>query len=87
MAALFAGPGRGNEGGAEGGDRARQEQGVYRGRKPSYTRREFEIACSLLDQEAGIAKVAKETGLSQQTVYRFLKDPIAAETILATWSM
>ncbi len=66
---------------------AKTKGGVYRGRKPSYTRKEYEIARGLLDQEAGISKVAKETGLSRQTIYRIQRDPAAAEVILATWGM
>ncbi len=66
---------------------AKAKGGVYRGRKPSYSRQEFEMARGLLAQEASIAKVAKETGLSRQTVYRIQRDPAAAEVILATWGM
>jgi len=34
-------------------------------------------------QTAGIAQIAKETGLTRQTVYRIKKDPATAEAALA----
>ena len=44
--------------------------GRYKGRKPSYTRDQFEAVRHMLSQEAGISVIAKETGLTRQTVYR-----------------
>jgi putative DNA-invertase from lambdoid prophage Rac len=42
----------------------------------------------MLGQDAvGIAHIAKETGLTRQTVYRIKDDPINAETSLAAWGM
>jgi putative DNA-invertase from lambdoid prophage Rac len=35
----------------------------------------------------GIAQIAKETGLTRQTVYRIKDDPAAAEAGLAAWGM
>jgi putative DNA-invertase from lambdoid prophage Rac len=64
------------------GDRA------YLGRKPSYTRRQFDHARTLLAQEAvGIARIAKETGLTRQTIYRINDDPGSAEAALAAWGL
>lgn len=64
------------------GDRA------YLGRKPSYTRKQYEHARALLAQDAvGIARVAKETGLTRQTVYRIKDDPASAEAALAAWGL
>jgi putative DNA-invertase from lambdoid prophage Rac len=61
---------------------------AYLGRKPSYTRRQFEQVRALLGQEAaGIARIAQETGLSRQTVYRIKDDPTSAEASLAAWGM
>jgi putative DNA-invertase from lambdoid prophage Rac len=60
----------------------------YRGRKPSYTRKQFEMARGLLGQErVSVGAIAEETGLSRQTVYRIKDDPVAAEAALAAWSM
>src|SRR4051794_10018815 len=58
----------------------------YRGRKPSYTRDQFKAVRHLLSQEAGISRIAKETGLSRQAIYRIQQDPVAAEAVLARWN-
>lgn len=62
-------------------------KGVYRGRKPSFTRDGFDAARTLLAQQAGISEVSKATGLSRQTLYRIQADPAAAEAALAAWGM
>jgi DNA invertase Pin-like site-specific DNA recombinase len=64
------------------GDRA------YLGRKPSYTRAQLDHARALLAQEAvGIARIAKETGLTRQTVYRIKDDPVGSEAALVAWGL
>jgi putative DNA-invertase from lambdoid prophage Rac len=46
------------------------------------------IVRHLLGQDAiGIARIAKETRLSRQTVYRIKDDPTAAEAALAAWGL
>jgi putative DNA-invertase from lambdoid prophage Rac len=61
---------------------------AYLGRKPSYTRQQLATVRELLGQEArGIAAIAKETGLSRQTIYRIKDDPGSAEAALAAWGM
>jgi putative DNA-invertase from lambdoid prophage Rac len=60
---------------------------VFKGRKPSYTRDQFNIVCDLLGQDAGPSVIAKTTGLSRQTVYRIKDDRAGAEAILADWGM
>jgi putative DNA-invertase from lambdoid prophage Rac len=56
----------------------------YLGRKPSFTRKQLAVVRNMLGQEAvWIAAIAKETGLSRQTVYRIQDDPAAAEASLA----
>ena len=60
----------------------------YRGRKPSFTRKQFEMARTLLAQErVNVGAIAAETGLSRQTVYRIKDDPTAAEAALGTWGL
>lgn len=59
----------------------------YLGRKPSYNRSQFEAVRLMLGQSAGISTVAKETGLSRQTIYRIEDDPAAAEAALSAWGM
>lgn len=57
----------------------------YLGRKPSYTREQLEAVSNLLGQSAGIADIAKATGLSRQTIYRIKDDRVAAEAALMNW--
>jgi DNA invertase Pin-like site-specific DNA recombinase len=66
---------------------ARQKPEVkYRGRKPSYTRAQFDIVRMMLDQHQGVSAIAKATDLSRQTIYRIEENGTAAEAVLATWS-
>jgi putative DNA-invertase from lambdoid prophage Rac len=61
---------------------------AYLGRKPSFTREQFDQVRTLLGQEAvGIARIAKEAGLSRQTVYRIKDDPVSAEASLTAWGL
>lgn len=57
---------------------------AYLGRKPSFTRPQFETVRGMLGQ-AGPAEIAKSTGLTRQTVYRIKDDPAACEAMLAAW--
>ena len=60
---------------------------TYKGRKPSYSRKQFESAQAMLHKSTGVGEVARITGLTRQTVYRIKDDPAAAEAALATWGM
>jgi DNA invertase Pin-like site-specific DNA recombinase len=64
---------------------AKARDDAYRGRKPSYTRAQLDAVRSQLAQGASISAVARDTGLSRQTVYRIQEDPAEAEAILARW--
>ncbi|MCB4805160.1 DNA invertase Pin-like site-specific DNA recombinase [Methylobacterium brachiatum] len=66
--------------------RAKAEQTAYRGRKPSYTRDQLTVISGMLGQGAGVAAVARETGLTRQTIYRVQADPVEAEAALARWA-
>ena len=66
--------------------RAKAEQTAYRGRKPSYTRDQLTVIYGMLGQGAGVAAVARETGLTRQTIYRVQADPVEAEAALARWA-
>jgi DNA invertase Pin-like site-specific DNA recombinase len=59
----------------------------YRGRKPSYSRKQFENAQAMLGKSASVGEVAKSLGLTRQTIYRIKDDPAGAEAALATWGM
>jgi putative DNA-invertase from lambdoid prophage Rac len=58
----------------------------YRGRKPSYTRKQLGIVQIMLGQRANIIQIAKAAGLSRQTVYRIKDDSAGAEAALAAWA-
>ena len=59
----------------------------YRGRKPSYSREQFETVRDLLGQGTGIGPVASATGLTRQTIYRIRDDAAGAEAALAEWGL
>ena len=61
--------------------------GRYKGRKPSYTRDQFEAVRDMLTQDIRIGAIAKDTGLTRQTVYRIKEEPVAAEAALAAWGL
>src|SRR5215467_3553474 len=59
---------------------------TYLGRKPSFTREQFNKVREMLGHEAvGIAQIARETGLTRQTVYRIKDDLAGAEAALVVW--
>jgi len=61
---------------------------AYLGRKPSFTRDQFNTVRTMLGQQAvGIAQIAKETGLTRQTVYRIKNDPAGGEAALVAWGL
>jgi putative DNA-invertase from lambdoid prophage Rac len=62
-------------------------KGVYLGRKPSYSRSEFEAVQAMLAQDNTISTIAKTTGLTRQTIYRIQAEPVAAEAALTAWEM
>ncbi len=58
---------------------------AYRGRKPSYTRQQFELVQDLLGQGQGVSDIAKASSLTRQTIYRIRDNPIEAEKALHVW--
>jgi putative DNA-invertase from lambdoid prophage Rac len=90
MAATAQAAGRSVEGCSEGRNRAAKAKdgAAYLGRKPSYTCRQFTMARHMLGHDAvGIARIAKETGLTRQTIYRIKDDPAGAEAALTVWGL
>ena len=67
---------------------ATKDRLAYLGRKPSYTRDQLNKVRNMLAEGAvGIAQVAKETGLTRQTVYRIKGDPAGSEAALLAWRL
>ena len=61
---------------------------MYRGRKPSFTRAQFNTVRDMLGQGAvGIAQTAKAANVSRQTIYRIKDDPASTEAALAAWGL
>jgi len=65
---------------------AKAREDSYRGRKPSYTRAQLDMVRTMLSQGASISAIARDTGLSRQTIYRIKADPAEAEAILLRWA-
>lgn len=59
--------------------------GVFKGRKPSYTREQMEEVVSLLGTGGGVQAVAHRTGLSRATIYRIQGNPAKASVALEAW--
>jgi putative DNA-invertase from lambdoid prophage Rac len=58
----------------------------YKGRKPSYSRSQYQAVQSLIAEGAGTSFIAKATELSRQTILRIKADPASAEAALAAWN-
>jgi DNA invertase Pin-like site-specific DNA recombinase len=59
----------------------------YLGRKPSYSRDQFNTVREMLAQDNGISLISKSTGLSRQAIYRIRDNPVEAEASLAVWGL
>ena len=57
----------------------------YRGRKPSYTRRQLDYVLAMLGKETSTSAIAKAVGLSRQTVLRIKADPAKAHRVAVLW--
>jgi len=66
---------------------AKAKEGHYKGRKPSYTRRDFDTVRDLLSIGTSVSDISDKTGLTRQTVYRLKDDPAGAEKALTAWGM
>ena len=66
-------------------EHAKAKEDRYLGRKPSYTRWQVKTVLNLKSQGKGDSAIAKETGLSRQTVIRIRTKPADAEKVLALW--
>ena len=61
---------------------------AYLGRKPSYTREQFERVREMLGQQAiGVVQIARDAKLTRQTIYRIKDDPAGSEAALTAWGL
>jgi putative DNA-invertase from lambdoid prophage Rac len=68
-------------------DHARSVGASYRGRKPSYSREQYQSVVDLLTQEHGTSAIARSTNLSRQAVLRIKNDQAAAAAALEAWGL
>lgn len=66
---------------------ARDKGDGYKGRKPSYTREQFQTAMELSGKGMNVSEIAQASNLSRQTVYRIKEDPAGAEKALTVWGL
>lgn len=59
----------------------------YRGKRPSYDRAGLETIQAMLSQDHTIAGIARDVGVSRQTILRIKDDPASADAILQRWGM
>lgn len=66
---------------------ARADGSKYRGKKPSFQRRDLELVMSMLETGEGTSAISKASGLTRQTVLRIKADPHNADNALKRWGM
>ena len=60
---------------------------VYKGRKPSFSRKDFAMTVQMLADGSGASEIAKATKLTRQTILRIRADQTAAEEALKAWGL
>lgn len=65
--------------------KANEQGNKYRGRKPSYSREQYQVVQDMLSQGKGASDIAKVTNLTRQTILRIRNAPDQAEAALLTW--
>lgn len=76
----------GKEAQKAGIEHAKGREDAYRGRKPSFTRAQFDAVRDALGKGTGVSEIATAAGLSRQAVYRIRDNPAEAEAALARWA-
>jgi putative DNA-invertase from lambdoid prophage Rac len=65
-----------------------REDSPYLGRKPAFTRKQFDTVRDMLAKgTSSMVEIARATGVKRPTVYRLKDDPAAAEAALAAWGL
>ncbi|MBY5734048.1 recombinase family protein [Rhizobium leguminosarum] len=67
--------------------KAQNKPRTYKGRKPSFSRGEFDTVTRMLAEGAGASSISEATGLTRQTVLRIRADPTAANSALIAWGL
>lgn len=66
-------------------EHAKARPDAYRGRRPSFSRVQFEQVQSMLAQGVSVSAISTDVGVSRQTVYRIRDDAAAAVGMLERW--
>lgn len=66
---------------------AKGDPRTYRGRKPSYTRAQFNKVVTMLNAGEGASVISAETGLTRQSILRIRTDRAGSEKALALWGL
>lgn len=61
--------------------------GMFKGRKPSYSREQLQAALEMLATSESIQAIAQTTGLSRATLYRIKDAPDKASSALDAWKL
>lgn len=61
--------------------------GIFKGRKPSYSREQLESVLAGLTNSESVGQIAKAIGLSRATVYRIQENPAKASVALECWGL
>jgi putative DNA-invertase from lambdoid prophage Rac len=65
-----------------------KQNSPYLGRKPQFTRKQFETVRAMLGKgTSSMSEIAKTAGVQRPTVYRLKADPATAEAALAAWGL
>ncbi|MCZ4347651.1 recombinase family protein [Devosia neptuniae] len=67
--------------------KASEQADKYRGRKPSYSREQYQLVQDLLSQGKGASDIAKVVNLTRQTILRIRNAPDQAEAAMTAWGM
>jgi DNA invertase Pin-like site-specific DNA recombinase len=66
---------------------AKSDPRTYRGRKPSYTRTQFNEVVIMLNAGEGASAISAQTGLTRQSILRIRADRAGSEKALALWDL
>lgn len=65
---------------------AKDREDAYLGRKPSYSRKDFDAVVARINNGEAVAAIHKATGISRGTIYRIRDHRAEAEAALARWA-
>jgi putative DNA-invertase from lambdoid prophage Rac len=64
-----------------------KEHGVFKGRKPSYTRDQLKKVAAMLENQERVQTISEATGISRAAIYRIQENPAKAFAALDAWGL